>query len=49
MINALHGMQKLAQNVTGKVPNSGHWIAEERPEFVANILNNFFGGAKVNK
>ena len=30
---ALYGMQKLAQNVTGiKVPLSGHWIPEERPD-----------------
>jgi pimeloyl-ACP methyl ester carboxylesterase len=48
MINALYGMQRLAQNVTGiKVPNSGHWIPEERPEFVVNMLNNFFSDAKV--
>jgi pimeloyl-ACP methyl ester carboxylesterase len=47
---ALYGMQKLAQNVTGiKVPLSGHWIPEERPDFVVNMLNHFFGGAKVNK
>ena len=43
-------MQKLAQNVTGvKVPLSGHWIPEERPDFVINMLNNFFGGANVKK
>jgi hypothetical protein len=42
---ALYGMQKLAQNVTGvKVPLSGHWIPEERPDFVISMLNNFFGG-----
>jgi len=42
---ALYGMQKLAQNVTGiKVPNSGHWIPEERPDFVVNMLNSFFSG-----
>jgi pimeloyl-ACP methyl ester carboxylesterase len=47
---ALYGMQKLAQNVTGiKVPLSGHWIPEERPDFVVNMLNNFFGGANVKK
>src|SRR5919199_1030592 len=47
---ALYGMQKLAQNVTGvKVPLSGHWIPEERPDFVVNMLNNFFGGANFKK
>jgi pimeloyl-ACP methyl ester carboxylesterase len=46
---ALYGMQKLAQNVTGiKVPNSGHWIPEERPDFVINMLNNFFGSGGTN-
>jgi pimeloyl-ACP methyl ester carboxylesterase len=45
---ALYGMQKLAQDVKGvKVPLSGHWIPEERPEFVVNMLNNFFGGANA--
>ena len=34
-------MQKLTQNVTGvKVPLSGHWTPEERPDLV-NMLNNF--------
>jgi pimeloyl-ACP methyl ester carboxylesterase len=47
---ALYGMQRLAENVTGvKVPLSGHWIPEERPDFVVNMLNNFFGGANVKK
>jgi pimeloyl-ACP methyl ester carboxylesterase len=47
---ALYGMQRLAQNVIGvKVPLSGHWIPEERPAFVVNMLNDFFGGANVNK
>jgi len=42
---ALYGMQALAQNVTGiQVPNSGHWIPEERPDFVIKLLDNFFGG-----
>jgi pimeloyl-ACP methyl ester carboxylesterase len=31
-------------HVTGiKVPNSGHWIPEERPDFVIKLLDNFFG------
>jgi pimeloyl-ACP methyl ester carboxylesterase len=42
---AFYGTQKLAQSVTGiKVPNSGHWIPEERPDFVIKLLYNFFGG-----
>ena len=41
---ALYGMQALAQNVTGiKVPLSGHWIPEERPDFVVDQLFKFFG------
>jgi pimeloyl-ACP methyl ester carboxylesterase len=37
-------MQALAQNVRGiQVPNSGHWIPEERPDFVINLLDSFFG------
>ena len=47
---ALYGMQKLAQNVTSiKVLLSGHWIPEERPDFVVKLLNNFFGGANFKK
>jgi len=35
----------LAQNVTGIIiPNSGHFIAEEQPDVVVKLLNNFFGG-----
>jgi pimeloyl-ACP methyl ester carboxylesterase len=38
------GMQQLAENVQGIiVPNSGHYIAEEQPQFVINQLSNFFG------
>jgi pimeloyl-ACP methyl ester carboxylesterase len=37
-------MQRLAQNVTGvQVPNSGHCIPEERPDFLIKMLDNFFG------
>ena len=40
----VYGMQQLAENVTGiRVPNSGHFIAEEQPQFVINQLSNFFG------
>jgi pimeloyl-ACP methyl ester carboxylesterase len=46
---ALYGMQKLAQNVTDiKVPLSGHWIPEERPDFVIRTLDNFFAGSTTN-
>jgi pimeloyl-ACP methyl ester carboxylesterase len=42
-------MQALAQNVRGiQVPNSGHWIPEERPDFVIKLLDNFFGGSTTN-
>ena len=35
-------MQALAQNVRRiQVPNSGHWIPEERPDFVIKMLDNF--------
>jgi pimeloyl-ACP methyl ester carboxylesterase len=45
MPSIVYGMQQLAQNVTGvTVPNSGHWIPEERPDFVIKMLNNFFVG-----
>jgi pimeloyl-ACP methyl ester carboxylesterase len=48
----VYGMQQLAQNVQGiKVPNSGHFIPEEQPDFVVKILNNFFNGnpTKISK
>jgi pimeloyl-ACP methyl ester carboxylesterase len=46
---AEYGMKILAQNVTGiTVPNSGHWIPEEQPEFVIKQLANFFSGNTTN-
>ena len=46
---AENGMKMLAQNVTGIiVPDSGHFIAEEQPQFVINQLSNFFGGNTTN-
>jgi pimeloyl-ACP methyl ester carboxylesterase len=37
------GMQQSAENVQGIiVPNSGHFIPEEQPQFVINQLSNFF-------
>src|ERR671927_1580940 len=45
MPTIIYGMKLLAQNVQGiKVPNSGHFIPEERPDFVIKTLDNFFGG-----
>ena len=49
MPSIIYGMQQLAENVTGiKVPNSGHFIAEEQPQFVINQLSNFFGRNTTN-
>src|SRR5215203_2315080 len=43
MPSIIYGMQQLAENVQGiKVPNSGHFIPEEQPQFVINQLSNFF-------
>jgi pimeloyl-ACP methyl ester carboxylesterase len=45
MPSIVYGMQQLAQNVQGiKVPNSGHFIPEERSDFVIKELDNFFSG-----
>jgi pimeloyl-ACP methyl ester carboxylesterase len=45
MSSVVYGMKMLAQNVQGIiVPNSGHWIPEEQPDFVIKMLDNFFGG-----
>jgi pimeloyl-ACP methyl ester carboxylesterase len=49
MPTIIYGMQQLAENVQGiKVPNSGHFIAEEQPQFVINQLSNFFGRNATN-
>ena len=38
-----YSMKQLAQNVTGiTVPNSGHFIQEEQPQFVIEQLAKFF-------
>jgi pimeloyl-ACP methyl ester carboxylesterase len=40
---ALYSIQQLAANVQGiTVPLSGHWIAEEQPDFVVDQLFKFF-------
>jgi pimeloyl-ACP methyl ester carboxylesterase len=44
MPTIIYGMKILAQSVQGiTVPNSGHYIPEEQPDFVVKLLNNFFG------
>jgi pimeloyl-ACP methyl ester carboxylesterase len=43
MPSVVYGMTILAQNVQGiKVPNAGHFIPEEQPQFVIEQLANFF-------
>ena len=45
MPTVIYSMKILAENVTGiSVPNSGHFIPEEQPQFVIKQLANFFGG-----
>ena len=49
MPSIVYGMKILAQNVQGiTVPNSGHWIPEEQPEFVIKQLANFFSDNTTN-
>jgi pimeloyl-ACP methyl ester carboxylesterase len=44
MPSVVYGMNILAQNVQGiKVPNTGHFIPEEQPQFVIKQISNFFG------
>ena len=48
MPTIVYGMQQLAQNVIGvTVPKSGHWIPEERPDFVIKMLDKFFAGNSI--
>jgi pimeloyl-ACP methyl ester carboxylesterase len=43
---ALDSMKSLATDVRGGiVPFSGHWIAEERPDFLTEQLFKFFGNS----
>ena len=45
---ALYSMRLLATDVRGSViPNTGHWIPEERPEFLADQLFKFFGNSTI--
>jgi pimeloyl-ACP methyl ester carboxylesterase len=42
-LDTLHSMQRVAHDVRGGlVPNSGHWVTEEQPDFVAEQLRHFF-------
>ena len=46
---AVLGMQQLAENVKGIiVPNSGHFIAEEQPNFITDQLFKFFGNSTAS-
>jgi len=39
----LESMRKLARDVRGgSIPRCGHWVAEEKPDFVADELHKFF-------
>jgi pimeloyl-ACP methyl ester carboxylesterase len=42
-LDVLHSLQRVAENVRGGlVPNCGHWVTEEQPQFIANELRKFF-------
>lgn len=42
-LDALHSLQRVAEDVRGGlVPNCGHWVTEEQPEFIAQELRKFF-------
>ena len=44
MPNVAYGMNMLVENVRGiKIPNAGHSIQGEQPQFLINQLSNFFG------
>jgi len=46
MPTVIYGMKILAQNVQGiTVPNSGHYIPEEQPDFLIDQLFKFFGNS----
>jgi pimeloyl-ACP methyl ester carboxylesterase len=50
MPSVIYGMKILAQNVQGIiVPNSGHFIPEERPDFVIKAIDNFFSSNPTTK
>ena len=42
-METMESLQRVAENVVGGiVPNCGHWVAEEQPEFIARELLKFF-------
>jgi len=44
MPSVVYGMNMVAENVRGiKVPNTGHFIQEEQPQFLIDHLSSFFG------
>jgi pimeloyl-ACP methyl ester carboxylesterase len=50
MPGLIYGMKILAQDARAViVPNSGHWIAEEQPQFVIKQLASFFSGSNSTK
>ena len=43
-IDVITSLKRVAENVRGGlIPNSGHWVCEEAPDFVAEELMRFFG------
>ena len=38
-------MRLLVTDVRGVIPDSGHWIPEEQPDFVVDQLFKFFGNS----
>ena len=42
-METLESLQRVAEDVRGGlIPDAGHWVTEEQPEFIANELLNFF-------
>ncbi len=42
-IECYESVQRVAENVTGGlIPNCGHWVAEEAPQFIGEQLSKFF-------
>ena len=42
-METMESLQRVAENVVGGIiPNCGHWVAEEQPEFIARELLKFF-------
>jgi len=42
-LETLDSLKRVAENVQGGlVPNSGHWVTEEQPEFISKELLKFF-------